>query len=81
MGHASLEPGGGYSLGLNDILCGVVWRWLDVAQETTCVGMNRLVICKYVEQIPGELTIIWSAAVIYLTRSVTRPSRNYVMQT
>ena len=29
VGHASLEPGGSDSLGLNEILCGVVWRWLD----------------------------------------------------
>ena len=27
--HASLEPGGSDSLGLNESLCGVVWRWLD----------------------------------------------------
>ena len=29
VGHASLEPGGSDSLGLNESLCGVVWRWLD----------------------------------------------------
>ena len=29
VGHASLEPGGSDSLGLNKSLCGVVWRWLD----------------------------------------------------
>ena len=29
LGHASLEPGGSDSLGLNESLCGVVWRWLD----------------------------------------------------
>ena len=29
VGHASLEPGGSYFLGLNESLCGVVWRWLD----------------------------------------------------
>ena len=29
MGHVSLEPGGSDSLGLNESLCGVVWRWLD----------------------------------------------------
>ena len=29
VGHASLEPGGSDSLGLNGRLCGVVWRWLD----------------------------------------------------
>ena len=29
VGQASLEPGGGDSLGLNESLCGVVWRWLD----------------------------------------------------
>ena len=45
MGYASLEPGGSDSLGLNEILCGVVWIWLDVVRETPCVGMNRLVIC------------------------------------
>ena len=28
-GHASLEHGGSDSLGLNESLCGVVWRWLD----------------------------------------------------
>ena len=27
--HVSLEPGGSDSLGLNESLCGVVWRWLD----------------------------------------------------
>ena len=29
VGHASLEPGGSDSLGVNDSLCGVVWGWLD----------------------------------------------------
>ena len=29
VGHVSLEPGGSDSLGLNESLCGVVWRWLD----------------------------------------------------
>ena len=29
VGQASLEPGGSDSLGLNESLCGVVWRWLD----------------------------------------------------
>ena len=29
MGHASLEPGGSDSLGLNESLCGVFWRWLN----------------------------------------------------
>ena len=29
MGHASLEPGGSDSLGLNESSCGVVWIWLD----------------------------------------------------
>ena len=29
VGHASPEPGGSDSLGLNESLCGVVWRWLD----------------------------------------------------
>ena len=29
VGHVSLEPGGIDSLGVNDRLCGVVWRWLD----------------------------------------------------
>ena len=29
VGHASLEPGGSDSLGLNGSLCGVVSRWLD----------------------------------------------------
>ena len=29
VGHASLEPGASDSLGLNESLCGVVWRWLD----------------------------------------------------
>ena len=29
MGHVSLEPGCSDSLGLNESLCGVVWRWLD----------------------------------------------------
>ena len=29
VGHFSLEPGGSDSLGLNESLCGVVWRWLD----------------------------------------------------
>ena len=28
VGHASLEPGGSDSLGLNESLRGVVWRWL-----------------------------------------------------
>ena len=28
-GHVSLEPGGSDSLGLNESLCGLVWRWLD----------------------------------------------------
>ena len=27
--HVSLEPGSSDSLGLNESLCGVVWRWLD----------------------------------------------------
>ena len=27
VGHASLEPGGSDSLGLNESLCGVVWRY------------------------------------------------------
>ena len=29
VGHVSLEPGRSDSLGLNESLCGVVWRWLD----------------------------------------------------
>ena len=29
VGHVSLEPVGSDSLGLNESLCGVVWRWLD----------------------------------------------------
>ena len=29
VGHVSLEHGGSDSLGLNESLCGVVWRWLD----------------------------------------------------
>ena len=29
VGHASLKHGGSDSLGLNESLCGVVWRWLD----------------------------------------------------
>ena len=29
VGHVSLEPGGSDSLGLNESLCDVVWRWLD----------------------------------------------------
>ena len=29
VGHVSLAPGGSDSLGLNESLCGVVWRWLD----------------------------------------------------
>ena len=29
VGHASLEPGGCDSLGLNDSSCILVWRWLD----------------------------------------------------
>ena len=29
VGHVSLEPGGSYSLGLNESLCGVVWRLID----------------------------------------------------
>ena len=29
VGHASLEPGGSDSMGLNVSLCGVVWGWLD----------------------------------------------------
>ena len=29
VGHASLEPGGSDSLGLNESLCGVFWRWLN----------------------------------------------------
>ena len=29
VGHVSLEPGGSDSLGLNESLCAVVWRWLD----------------------------------------------------
>ena len=29
VGHVSLEPGGSDSLGLNESLCDVVWRWMD----------------------------------------------------
>ena len=29
VGHVSLEPAGSDSLGLNESLCGVVWRWLN----------------------------------------------------
>ena len=29
VGHVSLEPGDSDSLGLNESLCSVVWRWLD----------------------------------------------------
>ena len=29
VGHVSLEPGGSDSLGLNESLCDVLWRWLD----------------------------------------------------
>ena len=36
VGHASLEPGGSDSLGLNKSLCGVVWTWLTRGSVCEC---------------------------------------------
>ena len=41
VGHASLERGGNDSLGLNESLCGVVWRWLD-QRVSLRVGFYRV---------------------------------------
>ena len=39
VGHVSLEPGGSDSLGLDESLCGVVWRWL---YQRVCLRVRAL---------------------------------------
>ena len=75
VGHTSLEPGGSDSLGLNESLWGVVWRWLD-QRGSLRVRESKTFLMPYARVLVSSLVTSWSSFSVPPVRSKSSRKRS-----